>query len=509
MQTVLELSHIKARKYFLEPENYCNISLPKYVDFGGILNFVQSVVNTKDLNDILANKDKKPSSFEEVNYTILMKKDAMYSYRPIQLANPYLYYLLVKKMTTKVRWDEIKNRFKKFSVPQIEVISIPKIKGNNNKSHQAASVTHWWECVEQRSLELALRYRYMFITDITNCYPSLYTHSIAWAMMGKDNAKRKKGKSGQLGNEIDTYIQGMQYGQTNGIPQGSTLFDFIAEMVLCYADKILSLKLRRLKIDNYTILRYRDDYRIFSDSKTEVERIAFLLHEVLSGFNFHLNSKKTFLTEDLISDSIKPDKLGYVSNAPIYHKNSKKVLTMASSLQQEAIYIHQFAKKYPNSGSLVKLLTLFAKRMVRKFSNYDNKTVLISIITDIALGNPKTYKQSLMIISWLLGKYPTTEEREHIVNLIYDKFQRLPNIGEVQIWLQRITFNLPNPIEYSEKICKIVANKNNINLWNNDWVKSTYKIGFPEASICNNSIRNSLTPIIDIDEVSLFDEYLC
>lgn len=233
-----------------------------------------------------------PSKFDGVNYKILVKKDAMYSYRPIQLVNPFLYYLLVNKITNLTNWNKIKERFQKFKVPQIEVASIPKVKGSVDKSHQAANVAYWWEGAEQRSLELALRYRYMFVTDITNCYSSIYTHSIAWAIMGKSKAKLNIGKGGQLGNEIDKFIQGMQYGQTNGIPQGSALFDFIAEIVLGYADKILSLKLRRIGIEKYRILRYKDDYKIFSNSKQEVERISFLLHEVLAGLNLQLNIKK-------------------------------------------------------------------------------------------------------------------------------------------------------------------------------------------------------------------------
>lgn len=322
MQTVLDLSFTKARQYFLESENYCNMNLPKYIEFGDILSFVQQQVKNKELKDILAKPKAMPSSFEGVNYKILKKKDAMYSYRSIQLANPFLYYLLVRKMTTEDAWNEILTRFKKFSVPQIEVAGIPKVKSESDKSHQAAAVSFWWEGMEQRSLELALQYRYMLVTDITNCYPSMYTHSIAWAIMGKNKAKLKKGKHGYLGNVIDTYIQGMQYGQTNGIPLESTLFDFIAEIILGYADKILSLRIRREKIEDYKILRYRDDYRIFANSKEQLERIAFLLHEVLGDFNLQLNSKKTKLSEDVITDSIKSDKIGYLSASPFYHKKS-------------------------------------------------------------------------------------------------------------------------------------------------------------------------------------------
>ena len=152
----------------------------------------------------------------------------------------------------------------------------------------------------------------MFVTDITNCYGAIYTHTIAWALMGKEKAKEKREKPGLLGNMIDRYIQGMQYGQTNGIPQGSTLSDFIAEIVLAYADKRLSEELHNKGISNYHIVRYRDDYRIFCNSKEDIERIAFFLQEVLADLNFQLNGKKTYLTEDIISESIKPDKRAYI-----------------------------------------------------------------------------------------------------------------------------------------------------------------------------------------------------
>lgn len=129
--------------------------------------------------------------------------------------------------------------------------------------------------------------------------------------MGKDLAKQKKGKSGLLGNMIDTYMQGMQYGQTNGIPQGCVLFDFIAEIVLGYADSQVSEALASKGIADYKILRYRDDYRIFSNKKDELEKIAFVLQDILANLNFQLNAKKTMLTDDVIGNALKPDKLAH------------------------------------------------------------------------------------------------------------------------------------------------------------------------------------------------------
>lgn len=507
MKTVLDLSHTKAREYFLESQNYCNIQLPVYIDFKPVLDYVKNSLGNLDLESILKNPRTMPSEYENVNHLILVKKDANYSYRPIQLINPYLYYLLVKRMTNRSSWKEIKDRFTALRVSNIEVASIPKVKSKSDKSHSAASVSSWWENVEQKSLGLALSYRYMFVTDITNCYASIYTHTIPWAMMEKDVAKQKRQNKGLLGNVIDHYLQGMQYGQTNGIPQGSVLCDFIAEIVLAYADKELGDRLQTEGITEYHIIRYRDDYRIFSNSKEEIERIAFYLQEVLSGLNFQLNSKKTYLTEDVISESIKPDKRAYVSSGPLYRKSNKRVYSIMSSLQQEALYIHQFSKEYPNSGTLTKLLTLFTQRLEKKIGECGEILVLISIFTDIALSSPKTYKIVLAIISKLITKVKTTDQREKIVNDIYEKFQRFPNIGEIQIWLQRITYKLPHPIPYTEDLCRIVAKETGVLLWNNDWVDDAYKLHFPQEKICTDWIRNHFTPVIDIDEVSLFDTY--
>lgn len=505
MKTILDLSNVKAYRYFMEPENYCNVSFPIYISFKKILEYVEKSVGNNELKVILKDSRKgMPSAFENVNHTLLMKKDGMYAYRPIQIANPYLYYLLVRILTKDGNWKKLKKRFEEFKVPQIEVASIPKVKGEKDKSHKAASVTSWWEKVEQRSIELALKYRYMFITDITNCYASMYTHTIAWALMGKAEAKEKKHASG-LGNTIDKYVQGMQFGQTNGIPQGSVLFDFIAEMILGYADKQLAGKLAEKGIVKYCILRYRDDYRILSNSKDELEQIAFYLQEVLTELNLQLNTKKTILTEDVVTDSIKKDKVWYVTNIPIYRNRKKNIYSLGSCLQQEALYIHQFANKFPNSGTLIKLLTVYAHRLKNKKVNKDEALVLISMFADIAMDSPRGYKIVLMIISKLLQTFSSTAERKDIVNSLYKKFERLPNIGELQIWLQHITYKMLGTIDYTEPICKIVAGVPEVKLWNLEWLADEYKADFPLNSICTDWIRDSFTPVIDIDEISLFD----
>lgn len=348
----------------------------------------------------------------------------------------------------------------------------------------------------------------MFVTDITNCYGSIYTHTIDWAMVGKEiaklqNCKRAKEQNKSLGHTIDTYIQGMQYGQTNGIPQGSSLFDFIAEIVLGYADRLLADKVAAREITDYRILRYRDDYRIFSNSKEELESITQDLQGVLSDLNFQMNSSKTHLSDNIVEEAIKPDKLYYIANIPAYRKNN----SLFNSFQKELYYILTISKKYPNSGIVCRLITNINRRFSHVKCIKENIRVLIGIATEIAMYSPKVYQPALALISKLIEKLNTKEEREEQIQLVYNKFKRLPNIGHIQIWMQRITFksnkeNDKHP--YDEKICKLVEGKN-VKLWNNDWIKAKFCQNFPMDKICNVKKRDLMTPSIEEYEFEIFD----
>lgn len=500
MKNILDLSTTKAFDYFLESSNYCNIAFPKYFDFKDILSFVKTKINSKDFSVCLKEKRKLPSDYDNVNYHLLMNKDGRYAYRPLQLVNPYLYYFLVREITKATNWKFIKKRFKEFENPNFEVISIPVVKEANDKSVMATTIKSWWEHIEQRSIQLSLEYKYIFITDITNCYGSIYTHSISWALHGMEYIKEHREEK-NLGKSIDAYIMGMQYGQTNGIPQGSVLFDFIAEIVLGYADMLLYEDLKKEEIVNYKILRYRDDYRIFSNSKEEIERIAMKLQSILQKLNFQINSSKTKISEDIVDASLKEDKLYYIANGPIYRGRN----SLFSNFQQELLFILQFSRKYSNSGTLAKLLNKFLKRLISIEKLNEDVNVLSAIAVEIAMNSPKIYNLVVSILSHLINQLESIRERENICKNICGKFSRLPNVGYLQIWMQRITFDMTMSKGYTESLCKIVNEESDISIWNNSWLKDEYIIGFPTYSLCTHWPRDFYTPIIDIDEVSIFE----
>jgi RNA-directed DNA polymerase len=98
----------------------------------------------------------------------------------------------IHTLTSDINWKVISNRFEIFAQNKsIECMSIPLVSLSQN-SNKAEQIKYWWEEVEQKSIELALEFDYLTKTDITDCYSSIYTHSISWAIHDKDFAKNKK-----------------------------------------------------------------------------------------------------------------------------------------------------------------------------------------------------------------------------------------------------------------------------------------------------------------------------
>ena len=282
MKNILEYTHSEARIFFLKEESYFNFDLPKYFIFQNIINTISGEIDGHQLSEYYRTYEDNsqtlrtefPSNSEDVNYKILNNKDGKFAWRPLQLIHPAIYVSLVHKITEEKNWATIVARFKEFQQnPKIKCYSIP-VESESDSSDKAETVTHWWHSIEQNSIQLALDYEYVLHTDITDCYGSIYTHSIAWAIHGKTVAKQKRRDVSLIGNNIDKHLREMSFGQTNGIPQGSVLMDFIAEMVLGYADLKLSERLKTQKLDNFHIIRYRDDYRIFTNNPQSAELIT-------------------------------------------------------------------------------------------------------------------------------------------------------------------------------------------------------------------------------------------
>ena len=123
-------------------------------------------------------------------------------------------------------------------------------------------------------------------TDISNCFPSIYTHSIPWALHGR--SKSKSNHSVLLeGNLLDTVTRGTRDGQTNGLLIGPHSSNVISEVILTRIDHEM------IKKGYKRFHRYIDDYTFYAKTYDEAEKFIYELGMQLREYELVLSVNKT------------------------------------------------------------------------------------------------------------------------------------------------------------------------------------------------------------------------
>jgi hypothetical protein len=326
----------------------------------------------------------------------------------------------------------------------------------------------------------------MAATDFTDCYGSIYTHSIAWALHGKVHAKARPYDKTLLGNKIDTSIREMQNRESIGIPQGSVLMDLIAEIVLGYLDNEICYDISENHPDfDYQILRFRDDYRIFTHSTNDAEEILRIISKHASSVGLRLNSNKTKVTRDIISAAVKPDKraINQIDSAP--------------TLLGEMLIIHDFSLAHPNSAGLEELVTRLSTRIdLEKPGAIPNATEITAISLNVAVSNPRVFPATMGLMSRVLERVDATE-CESLLEGIIARVEKMPHNAFVSTWLQRLT----RPIDKSKEF-------DDAQLWDNSWIASkTLREILESTSLINREVESSQSRRIGVGEFRLAFQY--
>ena len=545
IQNILTLNHEEVMDFFMKSEQYHGFELPEYFVFDKLLQSVRDSVGDTFYEDCLQ-CGISPEQLSDVNLDIFLNKDGRYAVRPIVLANPFLYYFLVREICSEQSWTIVKDLFEKFKVPHITSCALPVIPAEKEAFHKSTTIINWWSSMEQRSIELALEYRYMFVTDITNCYGSINPQAFDWAFDLKDTHFERLCDA-PISKNIRKYLRALQQGRNVGIPQGSAIFDFVGEIILGYSDLLLHEAIQREKITaRYEILRYRDDYRIFCNDKDALEKISYILQHVLESLNFRMNSRKTMISESIVTDSIKPDKLAYIYNTPIINKKGCDF----DSFEKHLLYILMFARKYPNSGSIKTLLSDIDKRVEDwlKPGNNDIKTenwedvdlglennsdaeknvfsdlkvynrskhlpggsvrAMAAVCTQIALENVDCAHYALRVLSRMVDSLKDEEEKWGIIDKVYSKLCNQPNSTYNQLWLQNITYQKDKKTgtsPYLLRLCRLVACRQVEPLWNNEWLKPELFTNIPYDSVVDVETLKKVTPVITFRERRKYNE---
>ncbi|UFS55380.1 RNA-directed DNA polymerase [Comamonadaceae bacterium M7527] len=493
MPKIIELSNADARVHFLKGSSYFNGNFPPYISFEPLLLSVASVLNGGDYQSF---KCAKPHELPNVNYSFTANKDGRLAWRPLELIHPALYVSLVNALTTEANWATVQQRMESFKGGVVECCGAP-LCSSYHQTDVTAQILGWWQAVEQRSLAYSLEYTHLLHTDVTDCYGALYTHSIPWALHGLTAAKGGKKDPSLLGNVMDSHIQAGRYGQTNGIPQGSVLMDFVAEIVLGYVDSMIGDALGNPT--DVRILRYRDDYRIFSNNQERGEEVLKIVSDKLRSVGMRLGVSKTIACNNVIEGSVKPDKLAGIALQDLDSANAK-------TIQKQLLRLHAFGRHYPNSGALKRLVSEFHSGITKQTDCPDDLDVQVAITTDIAFTSPSTIPAVAGILSHLISLAPSDEKSE-LWSRVRGKMARVPYNGYLEVWMQRVI--KPKAIgiafESEEPICRIV-NRDTPTIWDCTWISSAALKSAIDVTKLVISDPTEVDEVVQPEEVELFKQ---
>src|SRR5699024_2116471 len=128
--------------------------------------------------------------------------------------------------------------------------------------------------------------KYLVNADISTFFPSIYTHSLAWALVGKEVAKRNKNNKNEWYNKLDFYVRNTTNGETHGIIIGPHSSNVLSEIILTSIDF-------ELQKNGWKYIRNIDDYTCYVRSYEDAQRFLIELSEQLRKYNLVLNHKKT------------------------------------------------------------------------------------------------------------------------------------------------------------------------------------------------------------------------
>lgn len=214
--------------------------------------------------------------------------------RSMGIPNPVVYFTQCKHIANI--WPYLQKYFKEQTRDQNHVIS--RIHIRKMKDKQALFLMNYrsWKDDDATEANLLFGAKYLVKADISNCFPSIYTHSLPWALVGKNKAKDNKNKKDEWYNKLDLYTRNIKFGETHGLLIGPHTSNLLSEIILIRIDNILYSK-------GWRYVRNIDDYTCYVATYEEGQLFLTDLSEQLREYDLTLNHKKTMI-EKLPSASV-------------------------------------------------------------------------------------------------------------------------------------------------------------------------------------------------------------
>lgn len=231
-------------------------------------------------------KKKKRGSYtyslESAEAEILSKPKRGYERRNLHITHPIPQALLAQELSKN--WRSIQKWLSRqqYSIDEIKVSDTFErgIKDINFSAHR------------EKSFYLEATADWLVKTDITRFYPSIYTHSIAWAAYGKEKVKGGMAYyKGSLADRLDTLVRACNRNQTVGIPIGPETSRIIAEVISSRIDA--DFQASNLGLADHSIDRLQDDWNVGTRTLEQAEDVISRISSIYRSYGLEINGSKT------------------------------------------------------------------------------------------------------------------------------------------------------------------------------------------------------------------------
>lgn len=287
----------------------------------------------------------------------------------------------------------------------------------------------------------------MLKIDISKCFDSIYSHTIAWALFNKQIIKDNVNNSLEtFGGEFDKLMQTLNANETNGIVIGPEFSRIFAELILQQIDKCIFDNLlhntdnnkRLIHKRDYEIFRYVDDYFVFYNSESDKDIILKEFKICLKEYKLHLNEKKSIT----------------------YDKPIITEISLAKQKISDLFSEHLKLNENKNDDDILKSIYFSSNNVITRFK---------TIVKETKVDYKDIMNYSLAVLenktAKLIKKWHTFENKNDNLQKQYEK--GFLEILDVSFFLYSVSPRVNSTIKLSLILNKIIAflKKNKSNLY--------------------------------------------
>lgn len=211
--------------------------------------------------------------------------------RQMAIPNPISYYCMCDFLrnnweTNLLPYFYAKTSGQSFCYSQVH---LQKIDADKALFHMNLDYAEKDSVLDDYCITLPIAKRYKVTTDISNCFPSIYSHALSWALTTKEVAKLTKNDKTLWYNQLDDVNINLKNRETNGQLIGPHTSNLISEIILTSVDAALQ--------DRYKYIRKIDDITFYADTYQEAEDFINDLSKELKNYDLLINEKKTKIEE--------------------------------------------------------------------------------------------------------------------------------------------------------------------------------------------------------------------